>query len=174
MGGKPIGIIWNESISGRCDEDVTSTYIKYIKEYMRDSVRITLWSDNCSAKNKNWTLFTVLVQLVNDEDVKCERVTIKYFEPGHTWMAADSFHRSVEQEMKRRKTVNDFRDFEELINSANGVAVIMDVGDFISYQSKLSHASTTNYLLLENVVVEFRNGSSAMYWKEDIRLVDFQ
>ena len=66
--GKPIGIIWNESISGRCDEDVTSTYIKYIKEYMRN---------------------TALVQLVNDE---------VHFEPGHT---ADSFHRSIEQEMKR-------------------------------------------------------------------------
>ena len=51
----------------------------------------------------------------------------------------------------------------------------MDVGDFISYQSKLSHASTTNYPLLENVVVvEFRKGSSVMYWKEDMRLVDFQ
>ena len=45
-------------------------------------------------------------------------------------------------------------NFEEVISSANGVAVTMDIGDFISYQSKLSRASTTNYSLLENVVVE--------------------
>ena len=27
---------------------------------------VTLWVDNCSAQNKNWTLFTVLCQLVKD------------------------------------------------------------------------------------------------------------
>ena len=118
--GRPIGILWNESISGRSDEDVMSTYVKYIKECMRDSTQFTLWADNCSAQNKNWTFFTTLVEMVNDETVLCEKVTINYFEPGHTWMAADSFHRSVEQQMKRRKTVHDFRDFEDVINSANG------------------------------------------------------
>ena len=155
--GKPRGIIWNESFSGRSDEDVTSTYIKYINQCMRDFAQITFWADNCSAQNKNWTLFSAIAQLVNDEDTKCERVTIKYFEPGHTWMAADSFHRSVEQVMKRRKTVYDFPDFEDVISSANGIAVTMAVGDFKDYQSRLSHASTTNYPLLEKViVVEFR------------------
>ena len=173
--GKPIGIIWNESISGRHDEDVTSTYIKYITDCMRNRTQVTIWADNCSAQNKNWTLFTALVQLVNDESKICEKVTIKYFEPGHTWMAADSFHRSVEQVMKRRKTVFDFREFEDVINDANGVAVKMSFSDFRNYKSKLSHASTTNYPRLENiVVVEFRKGCSWMFWKEDMRLVEFQ
>ena len=59
--------------------------------------------------------------------------------------------------MKRRKTVYDFPDFEDVISSANGIAVTMAVGDFKDYQSRLSHASTTNYPLLEKVVVvEFR------------------
>ena len=168
--GKPSGIVWNESISGRSDEDVTSTYVKYIKECMCDSTQFTLWEDNCSAQNKNWTFFTTLVELVNDETVLCEKVAIKYFEPGHTWIAADSFHTSFEQQTKRRKTVHDFRDFEEVINSP----VTMGVSDFRNYSSKLSKASGTHYPRLDKVVVaEFRRGSSCLYWKEDTRLVDF-
>ena len=90
-------------------------------------------------------------------------------------MAADAFHRSVEQEIKRRKFVYDFREFEDVINDAKGVAVTMNVSDFRNYQSKLSHASTTTYPLLENVVVvEFRKGSNCMFCKEDMRIVDFE
>ena len=53
--GKPVGIIWNDSITGRSDEDVTSTYIKYINDCMRNHTHITFWADNCSAQNKNWS-----------------------------------------------------------------------------------------------------------------------
>ena len=58
-GGKPVGIIWHEALCGRKDEDVTSTYVKFIKE-KRDCVKFTFWADNCSTQNKNWTLFTTL------------------------------------------------------------------------------------------------------------------
>ena len=51
----------------------------------------------------------------------------------------------------------------------------MNVNDFRNYQSKLSHASTTKYPLLENIaLVEFRKGSNCMFWKEDMRIVDFE
>ena len=77
-------------------------------------------------------------------------------------MAADSFDRSVEQQVKRHKTVHDFRDFKDVINSANGVAVTMGVSYFRNYSSKLiSKASGTHYPRLDKVVVaEFRKGSS--------------
>ena len=172
-GGRPTGIIWNESVSGRNDEDVTSTYVKYI-EFKRDHNRFTFWADNCSAQNKNWTLFTTFVQLVNDEKTNCEEITMKYFEPGHTWMAADSFHRSVEQEMKRRKTVYDFTDFEDTIRCAKGIPLLMQPEDFKEFPSKQSRGAYTKYPLLDKiVVVKFTKGSSKMYWKEYIHLVEF-
>ena len=84
-------------------------------------------------------------------------------------MAADSFHRSVEQEMKRRKTAYDFCGFEDVISNANGVAVVMNNTDFRAYESKLSQASLTRKPLLDKVVVaEFRKGSTCLFWKEDI------
>ena len=84
---------------------------KFVKDYKRDCRIITWWADNCSAQNKNWTLFSTLCQLVNDPSTSCDMITIKYFEPGHTFMAVDSFHKQVEDEMKKMKHVLDFEDF---------------------------------------------------------------
>ena len=67
--GKPVGIIWHEAIMGRADEDVTSSYIKFI---MRDAKKFLFWVDNCSAQNKNWTLYTALCYVVNSPSFKCE------------------------------------------------------------------------------------------------------
>ena len=110
----PHGIIWNESMTGRCDEDVTSTYMKLIADCKRDDKFFTFSVDNCSAQNKNWTLYTALYQVVNDVNTNCERITIRYFEPGHTFMAGDSFHVKVEGETKRVKNIYDFKDFSRI------------------------------------------------------------
>ena len=128
-----LGIIWHEAVCGRNDEDVTSTYVKFVKHYKRDCHTITLWVDNCSAQNKNWTLFTTLCQLVNDPTNKCETITLKYFEPGHTFMAADAFHKRVEDEMRKMKNVLDFEDFKNCI-AAQGIAIEMSADDFYDYK----------------------------------------
>ena len=48
-------VLWNDSISGRCATDVTSFYVNILQLISADD--ITIWCDNCSAQNKNWTLF---------------------------------------------------------------------------------------------------------------------
>ena len=35
-GGKTFGMIWYEAVFGQNDEDITSTYVKFVKEYKRD------------------------------------------------------------------------------------------------------------------------------------------
>jgi len=37
---------------------------------------------------------------VNDPALAVEDITLKYFEPGHTFMSADSVHHGVEKSMK--------------------------------------------------------------------------
>ena len=47
-----------------------------------------------------------------------ESITIKYFEKGHTlFMSADSFHHQIKKEMRSKKNVYDFDDFEKIIES---------------------------------------------------------
>ena len=99
---KPTGVIWHDEISGRKDEDVTSGYIKLLKS-LRDVRDVLIWSDNCSSQNKCWTLYTVLVFYQNSPGVLFTTLTIKYFEPGHTFMAADPFHHVVESKIRSKK-----------------------------------------------------------------------
>ena len=50
---KPIGIIWHEGITGRCDEDLASTYAEIINHVdYRDYQHFIFWVDNCAAQNK--------------------------------------------------------------------------------------------------------------------------
>ena len=58
------------------------------------------WTDNFSGQNKNWFLYTALVNEVNRTNGTTNKVTIKYFEPGHTFMSADNFHHVIEQGMR--------------------------------------------------------------------------
>ena len=68
------------------------------------------WTDNCSDQNKNWIFYALLVKEANFINVIMNKIVIKYFEPGHTFMSADSFHHKIEQGMKKKKQVEDFQD----------------------------------------------------------------
>ena len=48
-------------------------------------------------------------------------VTIKYFEPGHTFTSADSVNARVEKEMQKAPggSIYDFQDFLEIIKQSN-------------------------------------------------------
>lgn len=75
--------LWHEAISGRKKEDIINAYYKFIMLH-RDETNITLWVDNCTSQNKNWTFFCFLLFVVNSSKSSLQEVIIKYFEPGHT------------------------------------------------------------------------------------------
>lgn len=70
------------------------------------------WSDNCSAQNKNWVLYSTIVLLVSQD---WGPITIKYFELGHSLMKADSVHGQIGTQLKKQKEVLDFQDLLNLI-----------------------------------------------------------
>ena len=41
-GGKPLAIIWHEALCGRYDEDIASTYVKFVKYFRHDYRDITI------------------------------------------------------------------------------------------------------------------------------------
>ena len=126
------------------------------------------WVDNCSGQNKNWFLFTALADLVNVPGITVETVTLKYFEPGHTFMSADSFHHKVEQAMKQKKRVEDFQDFVNVVEKC-GKSLQMKCNDFYNYPKGVSQAKyASKKPKLENVqVAKFSRGSSELFWKQN-------
>ena len=164
--GKPVGMLWHEGLGGRKAEDVASVFLTYLRKF-EDIDEIVLWLDNCSAQGKNWWLFAALVSEVNMKDGNFITITLKYFEPGHTFMSADSFHHLVEQGMRIMRRLQNFADFVKIVNE-KGLAHEMTTKDFRVIPRGLSSAQAIVQTkpLLENCrIIEFRRGSYKMYWK---------
>ncbi len=100
-------------------------------------------------------------------------VTLKFFEPGHTFMAADSVHAGIEKEMKKQKVIFDFPDYVSLVersNSKGNKAIPMSHLDFKAFEDE----SSTKKLKLSGrpklaqlYIVEFRKRSQLMFYALD-------
>lgn len=101
-------IAWNEAKSGLNQEDIISA-LKSFFIHKRDVKYFICWLDNFSNQNKNLALFSFLIYTING--ISTETITINYFEPGHKFRSADSFHHQVEESLKKLKKVYDFKDF---------------------------------------------------------------
>ncbi len=163
--------LWNETVKGRKAEDICSTFWQFLKQN-RDAEEIIVWVDNCSAQNKNWTFFTMMIVAVN-RLTSAQRITVKYFEAGRTFMSADSVHHGIEQEMKKVGKIFDWEDFVKMATKSNSgrVEVLdMKIADFKPWLDKTSKAKILRFrprLYLRDIAVaEFRQGEKHLYYKK--------
>lgn len=135
---KTFAVLWHEGIAGRKAADVASTFWAFLRAN-RDARAITIWMDNCSAQNKNYSLMSCMIHAVNRADCANEEITFKYFVTGHTFMSADAFHASVERSLKKRNNIYEFTDFVDAVGAAQFGRVIplyMVAQDFRCWSKK--------------------------------------
>lgn len=170
---KPFAALWHEALFGRSKDELISTFYNFFIS-KRDTKQIILWLDNCSAQNKNWSLLSFCIYMVNSDKIVANNIILRYFEPGHTFMAADSFHHRVELSMQRMgNKLYDFADFAEAVKRASPHTTVlaMDLNHFFiwedySSQYKLSRIQPRPYLH-DMVEVEFTRGTLSMQYKND-------
>lgn len=165
-------VIWHEAIRGRSKEDLISTFYAYFST-VRDVEHIILWLDNCSSQNKNWCLYCFFVYLVNSSENDLKMLELKYFEPGHTFMAADSFHHCVEQSLRKKGKIYDYSDYKDAVRKASAQTDVIDmnIGMFYNWkdytsQYKLKKTVPRPYLH-EMVQVNFERGKNTLAYKTD-------
>ena len=163
--GSPHGYLWHEGIRGRNDEDIVSTYVKFL-ERLSDVSDVVIWTDNCTAQNKNWTLYSGLAHFVNQSSNAFQKIVLRYFEKGHTFMSADSFHKNVEEAMASKKKLYDFSDFVECVNK-HGTAIEMKPTEFMKFENNLNRTGKDCKFphLADASEVCFIRGSTQIYWK---------
>ena len=161
-------------MKGRSASDVANTYIRFIHSN-RDVKQFIFWVDNCLGENKSWYLFTALANEVNIKDASAQTITLKYFNPGHTFMSADSFHHKVEQCMRQEKRVEDFQHFADIFENC-GKSLVMRFSDFFQFRKGVSQGNyARNKPKLENVqIVKFSRGKKEMFWKCSYLGTDFK
>ena len=170
-GGPHCCILWHEAISGRCGVDVTSAFSRFLESYNSDIRNYVFWLDNCCAQNKNWILYSALMQLVNQETGP-DTITFKYLERGHTFMRADVIHGSISKKLTRAQAVYDFPDLVAIIQGSISAmsAVQMRVQDFRLWTS----LRTSKSLKISNIrCAQFRNGSCLLFYKYDFNAPTF-
>ena len=111
--GKPDYYIhWYEANAGPKATDIASAFLQLICHCNED--HIWLWPDNYSGQNKNWYLFTGLVQCVNKWGT--ETLTIKCLGKGpHSWKTI--LH--IGKQFCKTSTVVTFNDFVQLCEKVN-------------------------------------------------------
>ena len=168
--------VWDESISGRNRCDIASAFHKVLQKE-RDRQDFIFWLDNCSAQNKNWVLYSVLMTLIN-KPVGLQSITLRYLVPGHTHMAADSVHGHIKKAMRNKKNIFDMADLKEVLNSAaQGAQVLqMNSEDFSEWGNVCKTRSRSNNIPLFKDIVEakFVRGERKLFYKTIYADEDYQ
>lgn len=163
-----ICVLWHEAITGRTAADVASTFFNILQNSKREVMTFIFWADNCCAQNKNWILFSSLIILMQ-QSWSPETVTFKYFEPGHSYMRADSVHGNIGRKLKKTEEVLDMNDLEELIKKSDNKNECRRLSehDFYYFSNNCQKRSKKNQLpMLDKIkVVQFRLGSTSIYYK---------
>lgn len=157
-----VACLWPESVCGRSSNDILSCFHRVILKYGHLE-KLTLWLDNCSSQNKHWNFFQHIVLLLNKADISLKTVVLKYFEPGHTFMAADSFHAAVEASMRRARVVT-YDDFKVAVEKAKKEVDVLDMLTTDFFQTELTVSQYTLNRVhprpyMENIrKIQFRKG----------------
>ncbi|CAH2004429.1 unnamed protein product, partial [Acanthoscelides obtectus] len=163
-----ICVMWHEAIRGRSATDVASAYYNVIKNSDNVTKKFTFWVDNCSAQNKNWTLYSAFATFVNCEWGP-EEITLKYFEPGHSFMAADSVHGRISTEMKKHPNIYDFEQLLKIIEQSSKKTKCLPINnfDFFLFEDGSKQRKSNNIPLLEKIkLAQFRKGCRHLFYKE--------
>uniref|UniRef100_A0A6P7H6U8 Uncharacterized protein LOC114347807 n=2 Tax=Diabrotica virgifera virgifera TaxID=50390 RepID=A0A6P7H6U8_DIAVI len=165
-----VAVLWHEAISGRKKADIVSTFYAFLNK-IRDSEEVVIWLDNCSGQNKNWCLYTFFVYAVSSLELNIRKITLRYFESGHTFMAADSFHHRVEQSLNRKGKVYDFVDFVDAVKTSTRNVEVIDMAfnDFYNWKDESSQYKITRLVprpyLQQMVEVQFIRGFHTFGYK---------
>lgn len=175
----PVAVLWHEAIRGRGKEELISTFFSFFLQY-RDTQHFIVWLDNCAAQNKNWAFMSFLVYIVNCSKVAAQSVEVYYFEPGHTFMSADSLHHQIELSLKHQKKTCDFDDFVRAVQQSNHGKITtkaMDITDFYNFQDYSSvykrNSNQNEKVHLSNIVhVKAVRESFELEYKTDMTSID--
>lgn len=97
---KGLSYVWDQTIGRKGCAEITSCLWDFFQMKVSQGIKeFRIYSDNCSAQNKNQFLFSMYVMASIRFKIK---ITHRYLEVGHTHMEVDSVHASIERVAKTR------------------------------------------------------------------------
>ena len=164
-------LLWDESTACRKKEDIASAYHTII-DHHRDADTFIFLLDNCSAQNKNWALYSMLLMLVNSTRESPSEITLKYLVPGHTHMLADSVHAQIEKRLRRTRDICDLNDLINVmdLSGKRNKVFPLQINHFRNWPNNIVARTKRNQLPLLTDVVQARfvRGDERLFYKTDL------
>lgn len=170
-------IVWHEGESGRKAHNIASSYIYFVINNARDYSEIVFYCDNCSSQNKNRILFTAMIRLVNSPSlISAEKIKFVYFEPGHTYMAADTVHGCIANKFAKVKEMYDLSDFTDKMKKSRKNMTVQTIThqNMILFKDELKKTFPKEYNIKALKVIEFRRGTTSIFAKNSYVSNDFK
>jgi len=124
--------------------------------------------DNCGPQNKNWTLYSSMVAIVNDESIPVTEINCKYLTAGHTQMLADTVHANIEKRIHRVGDVYDIEDFLRVVNDCmkKVSAKLLEVTDMKQWSNGKKQVRGNVPVKLSDIVhAKFCAGQRKLFYK---------
>lgn len=96
---------WAETEAGKTSNECTSALLDFLQKELKDDIQLLrLFSDSCSAQNKN---VNVLLALQHFVKLKHPNLLIRHYFPirGHSYFPADRVFGRIEQELRKLETI---------------------------------------------------------------------
>nr|CAH7748643.1 unnamed protein product [Callosobruchus chinensis] len=107
--------LWHEGHGGLTANTFASILYHCFRKHVSEGVdKVILYSDGCTAQNRNAILSSSLSKLSQEIQITIEQ---KYLEKGHTQMECDSMHSTIERRLKK-KIINVPADYVEVCELA--------------------------------------------------------
>lgn len=108
-----------------------------------------MFSDNCSAQNKNKVLFQYLSAVVNTQSFNIKCIIHQYPEPGHSFLPCDRHFGHIEKARRKLETVYLPIQYETLVKDTNTIFFVIHVSqdmifNFADYLTALCKKYVTN------------------------------
>lgn len=96
--------IWLEHEAGRRTQEVESCLKKFIDEHLKPNItELILWADSCGGQNtsRSIKMVVILLHILHTKE-NLTKITIRFLQPGHTYLPNDSEFGNVECALKSR------------------------------------------------------------------------
>lgn len=173
--------IWDETISKRGANEVSSCLLDFVKENANNGVEeFRFWSDNCAGQNRNRIVYYFYMYAAKMYNVS---ITHRFLEKGHTQNEGDSVHALIERVSKSRiiYTPDEWRALVRWAKTDNNPYKVknMQQNCFFDFKhqvtNKLWNKNSKNEKIQWNQIKEVRvnkNETNKLYYKYDHNEID--
>lgn len=144
--------MWDETQGSKGANDIASCLFYLLNKDPKfpTSRKLVIWSDNCSAQNKNKILIFLYAFLIQHNIV--DQIEHKFLLSGHSYLSCDRDFALIGKKMKR-KVCCDRDDLAKVIRSArNDPFIVRNIEQFFDFKNGAERLLNTTKLCLSSVV----------------------